>query len=73
MKSEHPGSPTVMSPLVSLREAALMMHICVRTVYRMIDEGELPKVVKVRSRSFLPLSAICAYLRKIGGPVEQQF
>jgi excisionase family DNA binding protein len=65
-------SRSAISPLVSLREAAFMMHICVRTVYRMIDEGELPDVVKLRSRSFLPLSAVYAYLHKIGVPVEQQ-
>jgi excisionase family DNA binding protein len=72
MINEYHGSVTVMSPLLSLREAALMMHICVRTVYRMIDEGELPEVIKVRSRSFLPLSAVNSYLRKLGVPVEQQ-
>lgn len=56
------------SELISLREAAAMLRACVRTVYRLIDDGELPRPIKVRSRSFLPLAAIRDFLIKQGLP-----
>jgi len=52
--------------LVSLPEAAVMIRACVRTVYRLIDDGSLPKQVKIRSRSFLSKSAVNAYLKDQG-------
>ena len=54
--------------IVSLPESARMLHACVRTIYRLIDDGELPRPIKIRSRSFLPISAIRAYLVKQGLP-----
>jgi excisionase family DNA binding protein len=56
------------SELISLREAAAMLRTCVRTVYRLIDDGQLPRQIKVRSRSFLPLVAIRDFLVKQGLP-----
>jgi predicted DNA-binding transcriptional regulator AlpA len=56
------------SELVSLREAAAMIRACVRTVYRLIDDGQLPRPIKIRSRSFLPLVAIRDFLIKQGLP-----
>lgn len=56
------------SELVSLREAAAMLRACVRTVYRMIDAGDLPPPIKVRARSFLPLVAVREFLIKQGLP-----
>lgn len=52
--------------LVSLKTAAESLGVCVRTVYRLIDEGKLPRPVKVRGCSRLPLSAVTAYLRSLG-------
>lgn len=52
--------------IVSLREAAEMLRACVRTVYRLIDDGELPRPIKIRSRSFLLRSAVLSYLVKQG-------
>ena len=54
--------------IATLQEAARMIRVCVRTVYREIDDGELPKPKKIRSRSFLPIAAIRAYLEKRGLP-----
>lgn len=54
--------------IVSLREAGRMIRACVRTVYRLIDDGALPPPIKIRSRSFLPASAVRAYLVKQGLP-----
>ena len=54
--------------LVSLREAAAMIRACVRTVYRLIDDGELPRPIKIRSRSFLPLATVRDFLIKQGLP-----
>lgn len=56
------------SDMASLSETAQMIRACVRTVYRLIDDGDLPKQIKIRSRSFLPISAIRAYLVKQGLP-----
>ena len=52
--------------MVSLREAASMIRACVRTVYRLIDDGDLPRPIKIRSRSFLTRSAVLGYLVKQG-------
>ncbi len=57
--------------MVSLREAANIIRACLRTIYRLIDDGELPRPIKIRSRSFLPLSAVRAYLVKQGFPENQ--
>jgi predicted DNA-binding transcriptional regulator AlpA len=57
------------SELVSLREAAAMIRVCVRTVYRLIDDGQLPRPIKIRSRSFLP-SRRCGIFSKSRGLPE---
>jgi predicted DNA-binding transcriptional regulator AlpA len=57
--------------LVSLRETARMIRSCVRTVYRLIDDGELPRPIKIRARSFLPASAIRAFLVRQGLPESE--
>jgi excisionase family DNA binding protein len=58
------------SELISLREAAAMLRACVRTVYRLIDDGELPRPIKVRSRSFMPYAAVREFLKKQGLPED---
>lgn len=40
--------------LVSIREAASRLGVSVRTVWRMIADGQLPKPTKVRARSMVP-------------------
>lgn len=54
--------------LLTVREVARMIRVCVRTVYRMIDEGQLPRPIKIRSRSFLPRTALKDFLAKQGMP-----
>jgi excisionase family DNA binding protein len=54
--------------LLTLREAAQMLRVCVRTIYRLIDDGDLPQPVKIRARSFLLRSAVVSYLVKQGIP-----
>lgn len=57
------------SELISLPEAARLLRSHVRTVYRLIADGELPRQIKIRSRSFLPISAVRDYLVRQGMPV----
>jgi predicted DNA-binding transcriptional regulator AlpA len=54
--------------MLSLRETSIMIRACVRGVYRLIDEGKLPRQIKIRSRSYLPKSAVRAYLVQQGLP-----
>ena len=56
--------------LLSLREVAALLRACVRTVYRLIDDGALPRPIKIRSRSFLPRTAVVSYLVKQGIPED---
>lgn len=57
--------------LVSLQSAARCLDVCVRTIYRIIDQGDLPKPIKVRGCSRLPISAINSYLSKLGVSNQQ--
>jgi hypothetical protein len=66
--SENPSGYPLM---VSLPGSARMLRACVRTVYRLIDDGELPRPIKIRSRSFLPISSLRAYLVKQGLPESE--
>ena len=61
---------SMQSELLSLPEAAAMIRACVRTVYRLIDDGSLPRPIKVRSRSFLARAAVREFLAKQGLPEE---
>jgi hypothetical protein len=65
------GNESLEPRIASLPESARMLHACVRTVYRLIDDGELPRPIKIRSRSFLPISALRAYLIKQGLPESE--
>jgi len=56
------------SELLTLVEVAAMIRVCVRTVYRLIDDGQLPQPIKVRSRSFLSQAAVREFLKKQGLP-----
>ena len=56
----------MLEPLLSIREVADQLRVCVRTIYRLIDEGKLPFPVKIGSRSLIPVSAVVAYLKSAG-------
>jgi len=58
------------SELLTLVEVAAMLRVCARTVYRLIDDGQLPQPIKVRSRSFLPRGAVREFLKKQGLPED---
>jgi excisionase family DNA binding protein len=60
----------VQGELLTLVEVAAMFRVCVRTVYRLIDDGQLPQPIKVRSRSFLPRGAVREFLKKQGLPED---
>ena len=56
----------MLEPLLSIREVATQLRVCVRSIYRRIDEGNLPQPIKIGSRSLIPLSAVESYLEKAG-------
>jgi len=61
-------SKMIVDPLISLRDFANELGVCVKTLYRRIDKGELPKPVKVGRCSRFPRSVLNAYRQKIGAP-----
>ena len=56
----------MLEPLLSIREVATQLRVCVRSIYRRIDEGKLPQPVKIGARSLIPVSAVVAYLKAAG-------
>ena len=56
----------MLEPLLSIREVATQLRVCVRSIYRRIDEGDLPGSIKIGSRSLIPVSAVKSYLDKAG-------
>jgi len=56
----------MLEPLLSVREVATQLRVCVRSIYRRIDEGKLPLPVKIGARSLIPASAVAAYLKSAG-------
>ena len=59
-------STHMLEPLLSIREVSEQLRVCVRTIYRLIDEGKLPLPVKIGARSLIPVSAVVAYLKSAG-------
>ena len=73
MKDDPPSAEIFdSSAMVTLHEAARLIRACVRTVYRLIDEGELPRPIKIRSRSFLPRVSVLDYLVRQGMPLQSK-
>ena len=58
-------NPQTVDPLILFRDFAAELGVCVKTIYRRLDEGELPKQLKVGKCSRFPRSVIEAYKRKI--------
>jgi excisionase family DNA binding protein len=50
-----------MQPLLSVRQAAVLLGVCTATVYRMCEHGELPHF-RVRNAIRVPVVALKAYL-----------
>ena len=51
---------------VTISAFARELNVCTKTVYRRIDEGEIPKPAKVGRCSRFARSVVDAYKRKIG-------
>jgi len=47
--------------LLTVKAAADRLSVCTRTIERMVDAGELPKV-KVRGASRIPVQALCSWV-----------
>ncbi|MBW4722145.1 helix-turn-helix domain-containing protein [Saccharothrix obliqua] len=66
-------------PLYQVSEVAELLRVSKQTIYRAINDGELP-AVRIRSRKLVPESAVTAVLRRAAsaggaspdapGPVE---
>jgi excisionase family DNA binding protein len=52
-------------PLLSLRQVAKLLGICVRSVRRAIDRGELPRPVRVGRAVRLFTSDVNTYLQRL--------
>jgi excisionase family DNA binding protein len=52
-------------PLISLEDVARILGVCVRSVRRMADRGELPRPVKVGRAVRLFKSEVMAYLKRL--------
>jgi len=60
------GHLNILEPLLSIPEVAAQLRVCVRSIYRRIDEGKLPHPVKIGARSLIPVSAVAVYLENAG-------
>ena len=56
---------TVTRELIGLEEVALMLDVCQKTVRRVIEDGELGPVVKVRGSTKLFLKHVRAYVERL--------
>lgn len=66
MESDHTQS--AQSParrLISIREAAAVLGVCPRTMYRLIASGDAPSPVKVGRATRLVLAEVDAYIAKL--------
>ncbi|MFA7236276.1 MAG: helix-turn-helix domain-containing protein [Phycisphaeraceae bacterium] len=55
----------VVEQFIKLKEAADLLGVHIRTLYRLIADGQFPRPLKVRGCSVVPLSAVSAYQEKI--------
>ena len=59
------NTPTPVKKLVSIPDAATMLSISRRTVWKMIACGDLPKPLRVRGSRRLKVSDIDEYIDKL--------
>ena len=57
--------------LLDYKEVALLLDVSLRTVYRLVDMGEL-QAVKVRGSVRLTVSDVAAYLERLKGVNNRQ-
>jgi hypothetical protein len=65
MEETMHGGEKVERELISLRETAVVLDVCEKTVRRMGDDGELGPVVKVRGSTKLFLKHVRAYMKRL--------
>lgn len=53
-------------PFVTIGEFARELKVCIKTIYRRIDAGDLPRPSKIGRCSRFPRSVVTEYKRKIG-------
>lgn len=52
--------------LLTIPEAADLLHISERTVYRLIERGELPPLIKIGRASRIRLKEVLAFIARKG-------
>ena len=66
------GGEKVERELISLRETAVVLDVCEKTVRRMGDDGELGPLVKVRGSSKLFVKHVRAYVERLELEAERK-
>ena len=71
------SSTTIQSTLdegdfISLRKTAMRLDVCEKTVRRMIDDGELGPVVKIRGSTKLFSKNVRAYVERLELEAERK-
>lgn len=61
----------MLEKFIKLKEAAELLGIHIRTLYRLIADGQFPRPLKVRGCSVVPVSAVSAYQEKVMKGVSQ--
>lgn len=56
-----------MERMLCLKDVADLLGICTRTVWRLVQRGELPRPVKIGAASRWVYSELCAYIQRISG------
>ena len=71
------SSTTIQSPqdegdFMSLRKTAIRLDVCEKTIRRMIDDGELGPVVKIRGSTKLFSKNVRAYVERLELEAERK-
>jgi hypothetical protein len=72
MRTMRCDGETVERELISLRETAVKLDVCEKTVRRMTDDGELGPVVKVRGSTKLFVKNVRAYVERLELEAERK-
>jgi hypothetical protein len=72
MRTMQCEGETVERELIGLRETAVKLDVCEKTVRRMADDGELGPVVKVRGSTKLFVKHVRAYVERLELEAERK-
>lgn len=56
---------TTQTKLLDIKEAASRLHICTRMIYRLVQQKELPPILKVGAKSLVLESDVDAYIARM--------